>query len=121
MLRRKLPKDWVKMSICSKNSMVMNMIIPASSVKSKYFITFAMRYLFNLFNAICPEVSYFLEYCHIFFFVDPFQKRKTHSRDDDIWEKSSDDRWRMDCFSDIFCKRHKYIIEYEDQEAVEQA
>jgi adenosine deaminase len=56
MLKMKFLKDDVKISICSKNSIVMNNTSPTNSVINNIFKTFEIKYLFNLFKIISPEV-----------------------------------------------------------------
>jgi hypothetical protein len=48
--------DDVKISICSKNSIVMNNTSPANSVINNIFKTFEIKYLFSLFKIISPEI-----------------------------------------------------------------
>lgn len=59
--------DAVNLSICSKNSMMKNMIAPANSVIN--LITLEMVYLFNLFKIVVPFISDFLRYCNVVFAV----------------------------------------------------
>lgn len=84
----KLAKDFVNNSMCSKKSIVRNIIIPANSVKSSSLTVLRMIYLSSLFKAMLPIISYFVGNRFSFFLVDILQKIDPYSGDNYVGQES---------------------------------